>query len=276
MESFFGLEWNEAAHLFPYGFGQYVDGLFSQSNLGIVTKLGMWLMPNPGGYQSYLMTFPKDDDLKEAVNRIEPLRLNGPERVRSALWETTKEAFSVIPGVKFYLPEDSPENSVLRVRDKTMQGIPTYDELKWTDWLPNGADLFFSPIAKVAGEDAMLQYKLTQRRCREAGSDFIGIYTVGMREVHHIFRIMFNKEDKSQKTKVQWLIRTLICAVNGWGEYRTHLAVMDQIMGTYNWNNGSFLEFNEILKNAVDPNGIIAPRKSGIWPKSYSQIAWKL
>lgn len=89
---------------------------------------------------------------------------------------------------------------------------------------------------------------------------------------------MFNKKDSAQKKKVQWLIRTLIddCAANGWGEYRTHLAVMDQIMGTYNWNNSSFLKFNELLKNAVDPNGIIAPGKSGVWPTKYSQVAWRL
>lgn len=32
---------NKCWQLFPYGFGPYNDGLFSQSNLGIVTKLGM-------------------------------------------------------------------------------------------------------------------------------------------------------------------------------------------------------------------------------------------
>lgn len=68
--------WNKTAHLFPYGFGPYVDGLFSQSNLGIVTKMGMWLMPDPGGYQSYLITIPKDEDLKQAVDIIRPLRLS--------------------------------------------------------------------------------------------------------------------------------------------------------------------------------------------------------
>lgn len=69
---------------------------------------------------------------------------------------------SAIPGAKFHVPEDIVENLVLRVRDKTLQGIPTYDELKWIDWVPNGAHLFFSPIAKCAGEDAMLQYAITK------------------------------------------------------------------------------------------------------------------
>ena len=67
-----------------------------------------------------------------------------------------------------------------------MQGIPTYDELKWIDWLPNGAHLFFSPIAKVSGEDAMLQYSVTKKRCQEAGLDFIGTFTVGMREMREL------------------------------------------------------------------------------------------
>lgn len=68
--------WNKTAQLFNYGFGPYVDGIFTQSNFGIVTKLGMWLMPNPGGYQSYLVTIPREEDLKLAVDIIRPLRLN--------------------------------------------------------------------------------------------------------------------------------------------------------------------------------------------------------
>jgi hypothetical protein len=67
--------WNETSQLFNYGFGPYVDGLFTQSNLGITKKMGMWLMPNPGGYQSYLITIPREEDLKAAVDIIRPLRL---------------------------------------------------------------------------------------------------------------------------------------------------------------------------------------------------------
>lgn len=32
------------------------SGLFSQSNFGIVTKMGMTLMPNPGGHESFVST----------------------------------------------------------------------------------------------------------------------------------------------------------------------------------------------------------------------------
>jgi hypothetical protein len=37
--------------------------------------MGMWLMVNPGGYQSYLITIPRDEDLHQAVEIIRPLRV---------------------------------------------------------------------------------------------------------------------------------------------------------------------------------------------------------
>ncbi|KAJ5826849.1 hypothetical protein N7447_003612 [Penicillium robsamsonii] len=325
---------NKCWQLFPYGFGPYNDGLFSQSNLGIVTKMGIWLMPNPGGYQSYLITFPRDEDLHQAVDIIRPLRLQmilqnvptirhilldagvlgtkadytsktgplddddldaiakrlnlgrwnfygalyGPEGTRNALWGIIKGAFSAIKGAKFYFPDDIKENCVLHTRDKTLQGIPTFDELKWIDWLPNGAHLFFSPISKVSGEDAMLQYSVTKKRVREAGLDFIGTFSVGLREMHHIVCIVFDRKDPDSKKRAHWLIKILIedCAAHGWGEYRTHLALMDQIAETYNWNENILMRFNEAIKNTLDPKGIIAPGKNGVWPTTYPKSLYKL
>jgi hypothetical protein len=145
-------------------------------------------------------------------------------------------------------------------------------------WLPNGSHLFFSPIAKVNGDGAKKQFAVTKARCREAGLDFIGTFTIGMREMHHIVCIVFDRKNEEQKKKAHWLIKTLIedCAKQGWGEYRTHLAVMDQIMDTYSFNDSVFIRFNEQIKNAVDPNGIVAPGKSGVWPKQYKRDEWKL
>jgi 4-cresol dehydrogenase (hydroxylating) len=35
---------------YKYGYGPYIDGMFSQSNFGVVTKMGIWLMPEPEAY----------------------------------------------------------------------------------------------------------------------------------------------------------------------------------------------------------------------------------
>ena len=94
--------------------------------------------------------------------------------------------------------------------------------------------------------------------------------------MHHIVCIVFDRTDPDSKRRAHWLIRTLIkdCAAEGWGEYRTHLALMDQIAETYNFNDNAQMKLNETIKNALDPKGILAPGKNGIWPKSYAKEAW--
>jgi len=56
------------------GFGPWVDGLFSQSNFGIVTKMGFWLMPQPEAFLTGTVFAAKRDDLNRLVpllNRLE-------------------------------------------------------------------------------------------------------------------------------------------------------------------------------------------------------------
>ncbi|HTK72121.1 MAG TPA: FAD-binding oxidoreductase, partial [Croceibacterium sp.] len=57
----------------------------------------------------------------------------------------------------------------------------------------------------------------------------------------------------------------------GYGEYRTHLDYMDLVAETYDWGGGALRKLNEKVKNALDPNGILAPGKSGIWPTAYAK-----
>ena len=55
-------------------------------------------------------------------------------------------------------------------------------------------------------------------------------------------------------------------AAQGHGEYRTHLAFMDLVAQQFDWNSHSLLRLQQTIKDAVDPNGILAPGKSGVWP----------
>jgi 4-cresol dehydrogenase (hydroxylating) len=63
-------------HLYPYGIGPYLDGIFTQSNLGIVTKLGLWLVPIPESFCPYIVLFDEDKDLLEALPQLQKLRLD--------------------------------------------------------------------------------------------------------------------------------------------------------------------------------------------------------
>ena len=46
---------------------------------------------------------------------------------------------------------------------------------------------------------------------------------------------------------------------------------MDAISDTYDFNDHAIRRLNERVKNALDPAGILAPGKSGIWPARYAK-----
>ncbi|MGD0955340.1 MAG: FAD-binding oxidoreductase [Candidatus Acidiferrales bacterium] len=55
---------------YRYGFGPYVDGMFTQSSLGVVTKMGFWLFPEPEAYMTGTVIVPKHDDLIPLVANL--------------------------------------------------------------------------------------------------------------------------------------------------------------------------------------------------------------
>ena len=60
------------------GCGPWIDGIFSQSNYGIVTKMGFWLMPEPEAYQRCTVSVPRYQDLiplVEILNLVENSRI---------------------------------------------------------------------------------------------------------------------------------------------------------------------------------------------------------
>ena len=59
----------------------------------------------------------------------------------------------------------------------------------------------------------------------------------------------------------------MIAAEHGWGEYRTPPIFQDQVMSVYSYNNNALLRFHEVVKDAVDPKGILSPGRYGIWPR---------
>jgi 4-cresol dehydrogenase (hydroxylating) len=54
---------------------------------------------------------------------------------------------------------------------------------------------------------------------------------------------------------------------HGWGEYRAAPYFQDAVAAQYSFNDHALRRFNETIKDAVDPNGILAPGRGGIWPK---------
>jgi 4-cresol dehydrogenase (hydroxylating) len=53
-----------------YGYGPFADGLFKQSSLGVVTKMGMWLYPAPEAYIQGIIGVPKKADISPLIDVI--------------------------------------------------------------------------------------------------------------------------------------------------------------------------------------------------------------
>ena len=312
--------------LFPYGFGPYPDGLFTQSNYGIVTKMGIALMPEPPGYMSYLISFENESDLEQIIDVMLPLRINmaplqnvpvlrnilldagvvskrsewydgdgplppeaiermkrelglgywnfygalyGPPPIMDMYYGIIQQAFGQIPGARFYASEERHDRGghVLQDRTKINRGQPSLDEMKLLEWIPNGGHIGFSPISAPDGADAMRQYTMVRDRCNEYRKDYAAQFVIGLREMHHICLFLFDTHNEAERRETLELTRLLVreAAEAGYGEYRTHLGLMDDVMATFNYNDGALLRLHERIKDALDPNSIMAPGKSGIW-----------
>ena len=85
------LSGSKSAQLYKWGCGPWVDGVFTQSGLGVVTKLGIWLMPEPPAYMPFMVTYPDEDALYDITEVVRPLKLNMviPNGARSVelIWE---------------------------------------------------------------------------------------------------------------------------------------------------------------------------------------------
>lgn len=66
---------NKAWHTYKRSFGPSIDTLFMQSNLGIVTKMGLWMLPAPEVFHPVWVRLWNEEDLGPAVDILRQLRL---------------------------------------------------------------------------------------------------------------------------------------------------------------------------------------------------------
>ena len=82
------------------------------------------------------------------------------------------------------------------------------------------------------------------------------------------FPISRTNVEQNRRTRDQFRQLVKVAAEHGWGEYRTAPAFQDDVAAAYSYNNHALLRLHETIKDAVDPNGIVAAGRSGIWPRA--------
>src|SRR4029079_16184292 len=76
----------KAAPLHRWGLGPSLDGLFTQSSFGIVTRMTQWLMPRPAVFQILMDQAARDEDVPGVVDALRPLVMNGAPRPTLTLY----------------------------------------------------------------------------------------------------------------------------------------------------------------------------------------------
>lgn len=110
------------------GYGPWIDGMFSQSNFGVVTKMGFWLMPQPEAYRCGRVLVRRRDDLHELIRLVTLLEnsaiTNGcPDSSSPLLGIGSIGAQARFLAVDEPIPAEDPE--LPRLRDQAEAGDPT-------------------------------------------------------------------------------------------------------------------------------------------------------
>ena len=80
---------SSAWHVYKGGFGPSLDGLLQQSNFGIVTRMGVWLMSRPETVVTCMLKAPRVTDIGPLVDKLRPLLLDGTIQSNAVIGNTT-------------------------------------------------------------------------------------------------------------------------------------------------------------------------------------------
>jgi 4-cresol dehydrogenase (hydroxylating) len=194
------------------------------------------------------------------------LRLYGREEVNKASYKVLEKAMNDI-GPMLIKPTSWRKGEPIERSGWT--GTPLTFPMQNVNWYGGrGGHIGFSPILPQDGSAALAQFQRTYARYKEYGMDYQGSFAFGERHLINVNAMIFDQDDPAMMARIDPFFRALVAdaKANGYGEYRTHLDYMDTVAASYDWNGGALLKLNETVKNALDPNGILAPGKSGIWP----------
>jgi len=324
---------NRSWHLYKRGLGPTPDQLFMQSNFGIVTKMGVWLMPWPETYMPFWVRAWRDEDVAAIIDTLRKLSLDGTIRMvpqvantlifasfmsrRSQWWDgegpipepviekiareletgrwmmraalygdevvvehrfaKVKAAFEAIEGVEVWGTKSTPAEApgLRHPAERTQAGVPDLEMNFMTGWYGgevSGGHVGFSPVAPMTGRDAIAVRDLMRGLIEgKANLDYLGaMLPINARSFIHVTMVLFDTANVAQVRGAYDTCKLLVteAAKHGYGEYRAHLDFMDLAVEQYSFGDHAQRRFNETIKDALDPNGILAPGKSGIWPQS--------
>ncbi|KAK4187722.1 hypothetical protein QBC35DRAFT_463575 [Podospora australis] len=322
--------------LYSGGFGPGLDGIFFQSNYGIVTKMGIHMSPAPEAYTRILVDVPKESDLTPLVGAMSDLMrrrivgnpphlshrmvmlitsakmnpkiaetlgsyakfdrhipdelidslsttlglpawragfaLYGPPEAQAGLLEAVKRRFQSVEGAVLTSETfTAAPGEFLKGEDVTpdflpQNGVPSLDHIKPFTAKEDGGlwHNCYAPVIPPSGRELYEWYVGAKKITAEHDLNFFADFHVFDRYVISINIVNFHPSAKQRLYHLQFALMEHSKRL-GYMEYRTHVSFMDATAAHQTFNHGAFGRFTTLLKDAIDPNGILSPGKSGVW-----------
>ncbi|KAL6703102.1 hypothetical protein ACN47E_010239 [Coniothyrium glycines] len=323
-----------SAHTCNNNFGPQIDGLFLQTNLGIVTKLAVGVDPAPPAFMNVKLHGPRVEDLGPIIDSMQQLWLEGILQNHGMITNINHFASHDVPK-HVHQKEEGPllPETILKLKDKYQTGywraifdlygtpeminarlarvravfashapeialettffegsdggpvdalaigtlsagVPSMVPVKLADYnLPAdgtgaGGHIDTTLILPADGKTVVQWFAQAKKIMEDEGVDpFIGCHVFP----HHILFVQEYVFDKTQATHRERgcrVVDSLLAAAKaaGFANYRSHVQHMDAVQDLYNHNDHIYRRFVQTLKHAIDPKGILAPGKQGIWP----------
>jgi 4-cresol dehydrogenase (hydroxylating) len=333
------------------GYGPWVDGIFSQSNFGVITKMGFWLMPQPEAYLEAAVYAARYHDLMpliDILNYVENSRIcngmpdlgsplldalqireyedffdhgpaqhdeeykallaraevgyspeleayalrrkipywsctlpfYGPPEVIAAQWKAAQARFAAIPGIRFRdkgimtIPLTPEQEKTVHLPDVGIPSLKLFSIGARTRFnpTPSHGHMWFSPIIPRNGEAVIEVNRVFAKVLKDLNVAIISPFVLPAcyweRAFMYIFALPVTEDPAANKRSREAFLRLIrIAADHGWGEYRTAPFYQDAVADVYSFGDHALRRFNETIKDAIDPNGIISPGRYGIWPR---------
>lgn len=316
-----GVKGSNTWQSYRWGYGPWLDGLFMQSNFGIVTKMGFWLMAKPETHKGIFIPLADDNAMVKAMDAARKLRLhqvietcvmgeslygvamlakrkdlyNGPGGITeevlggilghlkaprggciTTLYGTAEQVETNLKIVRTAFKDVGPvltsddippgPQSPLEHNHHQMTGRMNLNEFGLYNYRGGGGSAWFAPVIQAKGSEALKSRNLVRKVYNDFGFDYIGGFLMGTsgRHCDHVSDLLFDRTNPEEMARAYACFKKLIevNAAAGYAVYRVNTAFMKEVADIY---GPAQKAINKKLKQALDPNGILAPGKSGIF-----------
>jgi 4-cresol dehydrogenase (hydroxylating) len=286
----------QAAPVSRYGVGPYTDGLFTQSNLGIVTRLTMWLTARPASMQVAVCQIDDPGRLAGALDAVQQLMWTGVVREYCfSFWNRFKLLARAEPsaGVWFgcgavYSPsravglaerdlidaalrplvdqldlyEEEPGNFVGRPSDDNVRSLYRHKKAPIPDSMDPDRDgcgaIWLCPELPFDGEVIVEALRLMESVVESHGLEpNLGLSCVSARSVHVFLALVYDRDQPGADERAMACHDEVARRLIEKGHLPYRLGIHSmRSLPAAADDSESFLA---ALKRALDPAGILAP-----------------